>query len=35
MIESEKRRSLRILCLQEVDCFLNLLKSTVEYYQFN
>ena len=35
MVESEKRRSLRILCLQDVDCFLKLLKSTVEYYQFN
>ena len=35
MVESEKRRNLRILCLQDVDCFLKLLKSTVDYYQFN
>ena len=35
VLEPEKRRSLRILCLQDVDCFLKLLKSTVEYYQFN
>ena len=35
VIESEKRKSLRILCLQDVDCFLKLLKSTVEDYQFN
>jgi hypothetical protein len=35
MVEPEKRRNLRILCLQDVDCFFMLLKSTVEYYQFN
>ncbi|MGA9111359.1 MAG: hypothetical protein ACLPSL_14120 [Smithella sp.] len=35
VIESEKRKSLCILCLQDVDCFLKLLKSTVEDYQFN
>jgi polynucleotide 5'-kinase involved in rRNA processing len=32
VVEPEKRRNLRILCLQDVDCFLNLLESTVEYY---
>jgi hypothetical protein len=32
VVEPEKRRSLRILCLQDVDCFLKLLESTVEHY---
>ena len=32
VVEPEKRRSLRFLCLQDVDCFLKLLESTVEYY---
>ena len=32
MVEADKRRSLRILCLQDVDHFLKLLESTVEYY---
>ena len=32
VIESEKRRSLRFLCLQDFDYFLKLLESTVEYY---
>jgi polynucleotide 5'-kinase involved in rRNA processing len=34
-VEPEKGRSLRILCLQDVDYFLKLLESTVEYYDFN
>ena len=35
VVESGKRRSLCILCLQDVDCFLKLLESTVEYYDLN
>jgi len=35
VVEPEKRRNLRILCLQDVDYFLKLLESTVEYYNFN
>ncbi len=35
VVEPEKRRNLRILCLQDVDCFLKLLESTVDYYDFN
>ena len=35
VVEPEKRRSLRILCLPDVDYFLKLLESTVENYQFN
>ena len=35
VVEPEKRRSLRILCLQDFDYFLKLLESTVEYYDFN
>ena len=34
VVEPEKRRSLRILCLQEGDYFLKLLESTIEYYDF-
>jgi hypothetical protein len=34
-IEPEKRRNLRILCLQDVDYFLKLMESTAEYYDFN
>jgi len=34
-IEPEKRRFLRILCLQDFDCFLKLLESTVEYYDYD
>ena len=33
--EPEKRRSLRILCLQDVDYFLKLLESRAEYYDCN
>lgn len=33
VVEPEKRRSLRILCLQNVDYFLKLLESTVDDYQ--
>ena len=32
VVEPEKRRNLRILCLQDVDYFLKLLESTEEYY---
>jgi len=32
VVEPEKRRSLRILCLQDVDYFLKLLESRAEYY---
>ena len=35
VVEPEKRRSLRILCLQDFDYFLKLLELTVEYYDFN
>ena len=35
VVEPEKRRSLHILCLQDVDYFLKLLESTIEYYDFN
>ena len=35
VVEPEKRRSLRIVCLQDVDYFLKLLESTVEYYDLN
>ena len=35
VVEAEKRRNLRILCLQDVDYFLKLLESTIEYYDFN
>jgi len=35
VVEPEKCRSLRILCLHDFDCFLKLLKSTIEYYDFN
>ena len=34
VIDPEKRRNLRILCLQDVIYFLKLLESTVEYYEF-
>ena len=33
-IEPEKRRFLCILFLQDFDCFLKLLESTVEYYDY-
>jgi hypothetical protein len=32
VVETEKHRSLHILCLQDFDYFLKLLESTVEYY---
>jgi len=35
VVEPEKRRSLRILCLQNFDYYLKLLESTVEYYEMN
>ena len=35
LVESEKRRSLRFLCLQDFDYFLKLLESSVEYYDLN
>jgi polynucleotide 5'-kinase involved in rRNA processing len=35
VVEPEKRRNLRFLCLQNFDYFLNLLEATVEYYDFN
>ena len=35
VVEDEKRRSLRILCLQDVDYFLKLLEFTMEYYDMN
>jgi polynucleotide 5'-kinase involved in rRNA processing len=35
VVEPEKRRNQRILCLQDVDYFLKLLESTVEYYDLN
>lgn len=35
VVESEKRKSLRILCLQDFDYFLKLLESTIEYYHLN
>ena len=35
VVEPEKRRSLRILCLQDFDYFLKLLESTIEYYHLN
>jgi hypothetical protein len=35
VLEPEKRRSLRILCLQDFVYFLKLLESTVDYYDFN
>ena len=34
VVEPEKRRSLRILCLQGFDYFIKLLESTVEHYGF-
>jgi hypothetical protein len=35
VVEPEKRRSLRNLCLQDFDYFLKLLESTIEYYDLN
>ena len=35
VIELEKRRSLRFLCLQDFNYFLKLLESTAEYYDMN
>jgi hypothetical protein len=35
VVEPEKRRSLRMLCLHDFDSFLKLLKSTVEYYDLD
>ncbi len=35
VVETEKRSSLRIECLQDSNYFLNLLESTVEYYDMN
>ena len=35
VLEPEKRRSLRILCLQDFVYFLKLMESTVDYYDFN
>jgi len=35
VFEPEKRRSLRIECLDDSNYFLNLLETTVEYYQVN
>ena len=34
LLKPEKRRSLRILCLQGFDYFIKLLESTVEHYEF-
>ena len=34
LLKPEKRRSLRILCLQGFDYFIKLLESTVEHYGF-
>jgi hypothetical protein len=35
VVEPEKRRSLRILCLQYFDYFSKLLESAIEYYDLN
>jgi len=35
VLEPEKRRMLRIECLDDSNYFLNLLDSTVEYYDMN